>query len=136
MLVATEESYQLAYIPRVPTPIFSIFYSETWRFFSFLLRNLILQITLLKGLCKIIKQEQSAKRKANIYKHVCQQRASRVVPAVKNLPANAGNLSRRFNPWVRKMPWRRTQQPTLTFLPGESHRQRSLVGYSSQGHKE
>ena len=44
--------------------------------------------------------------------------------------------SRRFNPWVRKMPWRRTQQPTPTFLPGESHGQRSLVGYSSQGHKE
>ena len=92
MLAATEENYQLAYIPRVPTPIFSLFYSETWRFFSFLLRNLILQITLLKGLYKIIKQKQSAKKKANIYKHVCQQRASQLVPAVKNLPANAGNL--------------------------------------------
>ena len=26
----------------------------------------------------------------------------------------------RFNPWVRKIPWRRAWQPTLVFLPGES----------------
>ena len=60
--------------------------------FSCLLRNFIHQITLLKGLYKIIKQKQPAKRKANIYKHVCQQQASQVMPAVKNLPANAGDL--------------------------------------------
>ena len=36
-----------------------------------------------------------------------------------------------FNPWVRKIPWKRTQQPTPVFLPGESHGQRSLAGYSS-----
>ena len=36
----------------------------------------------------------------------------------------------RFNPWVRKIPWGRTGQPTPVLLPGESHRQRSLVGYS------
>ena len=39
--------------------------------------------------------------------------------------------SHRFNPWVRKMLWRRTQQRTPLFLPGESHGQRKLVGYSS-----
>ena len=32
--------------------------------------------------------------------------------------------------------WRRTWQPTPVFLPGESHGQRSLVGYSPRGHKE
>ena len=37
---------------------------------------------------------------------------------------------RGFNPWVRKSPWRRTWQPTPVFLPGESHGQRSLEGYS------
>ena len=26
----------------------------------------------------------------------------------------------RFDPWVKKMPWRRTWQPTPAFLPGES----------------
>ena len=36
----------------------------------------------------------------------------------------------RLNPWVRKIPWRRVWQPTPLFLPGESHGQRSLVGYS------
>ena len=36
----------------------------------------------------------------------------------------------RFNPWVRKMLWRRKWQPTPVSLPGESHGQRSLVGYS------
>ena len=42
----------------------------------------------------------------------------------------------RFDPWVRKIPWRRTWQPTPVFLPGESHGQRSLAGYSPWGHKE
>ena len=32
-----------------------------------------------------------------------------------------------FDPWVGKIPWRRAWQPTLVFLPGESHGQRSLV---------
>ena len=33
-------------------------------------------------------------------------------------------------------PWRRAWQPTLVFLPGEFHGQRSLVGSSPWGHKE
>ena len=35
-----------------------------------------------------------------------------------------------FDPWVRKMTWRRKWEPTPVFLPGESHGQRSLVGLS------
>ena len=42
----------------------------------------------------------------------------------------------RFDPWVRKIPWRRKWQPTPVFLPEKSHEQRSLVGYSPWGHKE
>ena len=42
----------------------------------------------------------------------------------------------RFNPWVEKIPWRRAWQPSPIFLPGESHGQRSLGGYSPQSHKE
>ena len=38
----------------------------------------------------------------------------------------------RFNPWIRKIPWRRTWQPTPVFLPGESHGQRSLEGWRAQ----
>ena len=41
-----------------------------------------------------------------------------------------------FNPWVGKIPWRRKWQPAPVFLPGESHGQRSLAGYSPWGHKE
>ena len=41
-----------------------------------------------------------------------------------------------FDLWVRKIPWRRKWQPTPVLLPGESHGQRSLVGYSPEGHKE
>ena len=41
-----------------------------------------------------------------------------------------------FDPWVRKVPWRRELQPTPVFLPGESHGQRSLAGYSPWCHKE
>ena len=42
----------------------------------------------------------------------------------------------RFSSWVRKIPWRRKWQPTpVFFLPGESHGQRSLTGYSPWGHK-
>jgi len=41
-----------------------------------------------------------------------------------------------FNPWIRKMPRSRKWQPSLVFLPGKFHGQRSLVGYSSRGHKE
>ena len=36
-----------------------------------------------------------------------------------------------FEPWVRKIPWRRAWQPIPVFLPGESLGQRSLVGYST-----
>ena len=35
-----------------------------------------------------------------------------------------------FNPWVRKISWRKKWQPTPVFLPGESHGWRSLEGYS------
>ena len=58
------------------------------------------------------------------------------VLVVKNPPASAGDKRHSFNPWVRKIPWRRAGHPTPVFLPGESHGQRSLAGYSPWGHKE
>ena len=45
---------------------------------------------------------------------------------VKNLPAKQETW---FDPWVRKIPWRRKWQSSLVFLPGEFHGQRSLAGY-------
>ena len=41
-----------------------------------------------------------------------------------------------FDPWVGKTAWRREWLPSPVFLPGESHGQRSLAGYSPWGHKE
>ena len=52
----------------------------------------------------------------------------------KKICLHCGRL--RFNPWVRKIPWRREWQPTLVFLFGEFHQQRSLAGCSPWGHTE
>ena len=41
-----------------------------------------------------------------------------------------------FNAWLGKIPWRRKWQSTPVLLPGKSHGQRSLVGYSPWGRKE
>ena len=38
--------------------------------------------------------------------------------------------------WVGEIPWRSKWQLTPVFLPAETHRQRSLVGYSPWGHKQ
>ena len=43
---------------------------------------------------------------------------------------------RRFDPRVRKIPWRRKWKPSPVFLPGKFHGQRSLVGCGSWGRKE
>ena len=57
--------------------------------------------------------------------------ASQVELVVKNTPANTGGHERcGFDSWPRKIPWRRKWLPTPVFWPGESHGQRSLVGYS------
>jgi len=56
---------------------------------------------------------------------------------VKNPPANAGEAGDAgFNSCVRKIHWRRKWQPTPVFLPGKTHSQRSLAGYSPWGCKE
>ena len=52
----------------------------------------------------------------------------------KESACNVGDT--RFDPWVGKIPWRRAWQSTPVFLPGESHEERSLAGYSPQDHKE
>ena len=63
-------------------------------------------------------------------------RASQEVLVVNNLPANEGRRKRQVPSLSRKIPWRKAWQLTLVFLPGESHKQRSLVGYSPQCLKE
>ena len=52
---------------------------------------------------------------------------------VKNLPVMQET-------WVQSLGWEDSleegMQPTSVLLPGKSHEQNSLVGYSSWGHKE
>ena len=55
---------------------------------------------------------------------------------VKNPPAMQEFQKTQVLFLVRKMSRRRAWQPTPVFLPGESHGQKGLAGYSPQGHKE
>ena len=52
---------------------------------------------------------------------------------VKNLPAKTGHG---LIPSVEKISWRKKCLPTPVYLPGKSHGQRSLAGYSPRGRKE
>ena len=40
-----------------------------------------------------------------------------------------------FDPWLRKIPWRRKWHPSPVVLPGKAHGQRSLAGCSPWCHK-
>ena len=72
--------------------------------------------------------------------------ASLVAQMVKNLPAKKKKEKKkriclqcrrpRFDPWVRKIPWRREWLPTPVSLPGEFHGQRSLADCSPWGRRE
>ena len=60
-------------------------------------------------------------------------RASRAAQTEKRLPATRETQVQSLGP---EDPQRREWQPPPVFLPGESHGQRNLEGYSPQGHKE
>ena len=71
------------------------------------------------------------------YIHSCSRpesslnQASQVVKWLKKKSSKCG-----LGPWFRKTPWRREWQPTPIFLPGKSHEQWNLDGYSPWGCKE
>ena len=54
---------------------------------------------------------------------------------VKRLPTMPTMWETRVQSLGRKISWRRKWQPSPVFLPGKSHGQRSLVGYSPSGRK-
>ena len=62
-------------------------------------------------------------------------RASQAVLAVKNLPASAGDMEMQVQSLGWEDPLEKGMATTPVFLPGESHGQRSLAGYSPWGHK-
>ena len=59
-----------------------------------------------------------------------------MVLGVKNLPGDAGDIrDASSNPGIGKIPGRRAWQTTPVFLPGESHGQKRLMGYSPWGQR-
>ena len=86
--------------------------------------------------CKKRKAVKGNKAKRNKTRHACTQGfPGSTLP--KDPPSNAASLRRpRFSPWSGEVPWSREWQPTPVSLPGKSHGQRSLVGYSSWGRRE
>ena len=60
--------------------------------------------------------------------------AVQVALVAKNLPMQETQETG-FDPWVRKVPWRRAWQFTPVSLLGKFHGQRSPAGYSSWGLK-
>ena len=65
------------------------------------------------------------------------KRASQVALVVKESSCQHRRCKRHgFNPWFRKISWRRAWQPSPVSLPGESHGQKSLTGYSPWGRTE
>ena len=61
---------------------------------------------------------------------------AQVVLVVKTLPANVGAMGDKCStPGSERSPGGGSWQPTPVFLPGESHGQRSLAGYSPWGQR-
>ena len=90
---------------------------------------------------QIISNALSIKRSSEVNKshYPCQIWASQVALVVKKKKTRLRCRRHKrcgFNPWVRKIPWRRARWPTPAFLPGKSHGQRRLTGYSPWGYKQ
>ena len=104
-----------------------------WNFSS--LKEIPPEFPVLEG--KLLTPGPSGKSLSEFFK---EERDFRWAPqsalVVKNPSANARDKRCGFDPWVWKIPQRRKWQPTPVLLPGESHGQRSLVGYSPWGRKE
>ena len=57
-------------------------------------------------------------------------------PIFSGFPGGSDRGRSGFDPWLGGFPWRRSWQPTLVFLPGESPWTEEPGGYSPWGHKE
>ena len=77
-------------------------------------------------------------RRFNVVTNSVDMNVSKLQEIVKGMEAwlAAAHGGARFSSWVWKIPCRKAWQPTSVILPGESHGQRSLVGYSLKGRKE
>jgi len=126
---------------------------RTWKYFSYLKKSISLPNTLFKSFSSTLyfKLKQMIKL-LNHYTEWSQQWTEEIYRNIQHLfsfkglprwlsskePACRSRRHRRhgFDTWVRKISWREKWQPTPVFLPGESHGQRNLAGYSPWSHKE
>ena len=69
-------------------------------------------------------------RRHTIWNQVCQEKYKSPQICRWHHPHGRRCSRPRFNPWVRKISWRRQWQPTPVFLPGKSHGRRSLISCS------
>ena len=76
---------------------------------------------------KLFAESSSFPGGSNGKESACQKKKKKNLPAIRETG---------FNPWVRKILWRRERQSTPAFLPGEFQGQRSLAGYSPWSRKE
>ena len=89
----------------------------------------------LDGKMSVIVLEQWSRKQAS--KRKCNKAEMRLFPNSSVVKVSTCQRRRgTFDPWVGKVPCRAKRQPTPVLLPGESHGQKSLVGYSPWGHKE
>ena len=121
--------------------VISLLFNTLSRFvIAFLPRSNLLLILWLQSPSAVILQTKKIKfiNASTFSPSVCHEvmgwgasQVALVVKKKKNPPPSAGDLrDNGFDPWVRKIPWRRAHQPTPVFLPGESYAQRSLMDYS------
>ena len=66
---------------------------------------------------------------SGLVSRILAREASLVAQVHKESACNAGDL----DAWVGKIPWSTEWQPLPGFLPGKSHGQRNLEGYSPWG---
>ena len=78
---------------------------------------------------------KSTKQYACTYHSITFLLPNRELLLVKIVSYQPFNTEYVFSLWVGSIPWRRKWQPTPVFLPGTSHGQRNLVGYSPWGRR-
>ena len=87
-------------------------------------------------ICETWTMKKTECQRTNAFKFWCWRRFLRVL---WNARRSNQSILKEINPEysleLLLLTWRRKQQPTPIFLPGESHGQRSLAGYSPWGLK-
>ena len=130
-LFTTAKTWKQCKYPSTDKWIKTMWYIYAVEYYSAIKKNEMLPcVTPCRDLEFIIWSDVSQKEKYQRISLIC---TFQVAPLVKSLPANSGYMRCGFDPWVRKIPWRRKWQPTPVFLPGESPGTEEPGGLQSTG---